>query len=57
MKCNVCDNNMVSCEMELNGERISIVNTKDNRTYPGYIYVCEECGNIKLDLDMCVQGE
>ena len=52
MKCNICNNEMINCEMFVNNERVEIIDNKNNKTYHGGVYICNKCGFMKLDLDM-----
>ncbi|XZH34303.1 hypothetical protein ACSW8L_15440 (plasmid) [Clostridium perfringens] len=51
MKCDLCKEEMVSCDLTTeNGERIGIATNRGNKIYLG-VYICENCGLMKVDLD------
>lgn len=50
MKCNLCKDEMVECEQVTeSGERVGLLTNKEDKIYLG-IYVCENCGFMKVDL-------
>ena len=49
--CELCKEKMIDCEpITESGEKIGLLTNKENKIYLG-IYVCENCGSMKVDLD------
>lgn len=49
--CELCKEKMIDCEpVTESGEKIGLLTNKENKIYFG-IYVCENCGSMKVDLD------